>query len=190
MYKIADVAHVLRIDDKDTTGQVPSLFSTWVWVKNRYPKLIPGKWKHGLKPAVPCWSNFDPYQARSFHTHPHNPGVWKLQHVRDSVSHTPMCFLWGTYLGTYFGPIATCVSLRHGASADRGQGSTPLHFAAEYGHAAVAATLLAHGANKARRVFVWRGGAEVLTGSLQNKRAFYMYMYKNIYCCLVAFVLV
>ena len=26
-----------------------------------YPKWIPGKWKHGLKPAVPWWFNFDPY---------------------------------------------------------------------------------------------------------------------------------
>ena len=26
---------------------------SWVWVKNRYPKWNPGKWKHGLKPAVP-----------------------------------------------------------------------------------------------------------------------------------------
>ena len=25
----------------------------WVWVKNRYPKWNPGKWKQGLKPAVP-----------------------------------------------------------------------------------------------------------------------------------------
>ena len=27
----------------------------------RYPKWIPGKWKHGLKPAVPWWFHFDPY---------------------------------------------------------------------------------------------------------------------------------
>ena len=25
-------------------------FSSWVWVKTRYPKWIPDKWKHGLKP--------------------------------------------------------------------------------------------------------------------------------------------
>ena len=33
----------------------------WLWVKNRYPKRNPAKWKQGLKPAVPCWFNFDPY---------------------------------------------------------------------------------------------------------------------------------
>ena len=33
----------------------------WLWAKNRYPKWNPGKWKHGLKPAVPWWFNFDPY---------------------------------------------------------------------------------------------------------------------------------
>ena len=26
-----------------------------------YPKWNPGKWKHGLKPAVPWWFHFDPY---------------------------------------------------------------------------------------------------------------------------------
>ena len=33
----------------------------WLWVKNRYPKWNPGKWKHGPKLAVPWWLNFDPY---------------------------------------------------------------------------------------------------------------------------------
>ena len=32
-----------------------------VWVKSQYPKWNPGKWKHGPKPAVPSWFNFDPY---------------------------------------------------------------------------------------------------------------------------------
>ena len=32
----------------------------WVWVKIKYPKWIPSKWNHGLKPAV-AWCNFDPY---------------------------------------------------------------------------------------------------------------------------------
>ena len=27
----------------------------WPWVKNGCPKWNPGKWNHGLKPAVPCW---------------------------------------------------------------------------------------------------------------------------------------
>ena len=30
--------------------------------KQGNPKMgCPGKWKHGLKPAVPCWIKFDPY---------------------------------------------------------------------------------------------------------------------------------
>ena len=33
----------------------------WVWLKNRYIKWNPVKWKHGQKPAVPWWFNFDPY---------------------------------------------------------------------------------------------------------------------------------
>ena len=33
----------------------------WPWVKNRYHKWNPVKWKEGLKPAVPWWFNFDPY---------------------------------------------------------------------------------------------------------------------------------
>ena len=33
-----------------------------VWVTNRVtPKWNPGKWKHGLKPAVPWWFYLDPY---------------------------------------------------------------------------------------------------------------------------------
>ena len=34
-------------------------------IKNRYPKWNPSKWKHGPKPAVPWWLNFDPYPYRS-----------------------------------------------------------------------------------------------------------------------------
>ena len=33
----------------------------WLWVKNRHPKWNAGTWKHGPKPAVPWWFNFDPY---------------------------------------------------------------------------------------------------------------------------------
>ena len=33
-----------------------------MWVKNRYTKWDPGKWKHGRKPAVPWWFDFDPYR--------------------------------------------------------------------------------------------------------------------------------
>ena len=37
----------------------------WVWVKNRYPECNPGKWKHGLKPAVQfLLVNFDPHPYR------------------------------------------------------------------------------------------------------------------------------
>ena len=32
-----------------------------MWVKNRYPKWNPGKWKQRLKPAVPWSFSFDPY---------------------------------------------------------------------------------------------------------------------------------
>ena len=34
---------------------------TWLWVKNRYHKWNPVKWKEGLKPAVPWWFDVDPY---------------------------------------------------------------------------------------------------------------------------------
>ena len=34
--------------------------SSWLWVKNRYPKWNLGKWKHGLKSADPWWCNIDP----------------------------------------------------------------------------------------------------------------------------------
>ena len=37
------------------------------WVKKRYPKWNPGKWKHGLKPAVPWCLNFDPCSNRAKH---------------------------------------------------------------------------------------------------------------------------
>ena len=33
----------------------------WPWVKNGYPKWIPGKWNQGLNPVVPWWLNFDPH---------------------------------------------------------------------------------------------------------------------------------
>ena len=39
----------------------PSSPRKWLWVKHRYPKWNPGKWKHGPKSAVPCWFYFDPY---------------------------------------------------------------------------------------------------------------------------------
>ena len=33
----------------------------WLWVKKVFPKWNPGKWKHGLNPAVPWYFiNFDP----------------------------------------------------------------------------------------------------------------------------------
>ena len=33
--------------------------ATWLWVKIRYPKWNPSKWK--LEPAGPWWFHFDPY---------------------------------------------------------------------------------------------------------------------------------
>ena len=44
-----------------TSGQVSVHVSIWLWVKTRYPKWNPGKWKHGPKLAVFWWLNFDPY---------------------------------------------------------------------------------------------------------------------------------
>ena len=41
-----------------------SALDKWQWVKNRNPKWNPGKGKHGLKPAVPWWLNFDPYPSQ------------------------------------------------------------------------------------------------------------------------------
>ena len=35
--------------------------ATCLWVKNRYPKWNPGKWKRRLTSAVLLWFNFDPY---------------------------------------------------------------------------------------------------------------------------------
>ena len=48
----------------------------WLWVQNRVaPKWIPGKWNQGLKPAVFCWLNFDPYRfgwsQKDAHMHNH-----------------------------------------------------------------------------------------------------------------------
>ena len=51
-------------------------FRMWQWAKNRYPTWNPGKWKHGLKPAVPWWSwwfNFDPYPCCSSMSPCHPP---------------------------------------------------------------------------------------------------------------------
>ena len=59
---------------------------TWLWVKNRYPKSNPGKWKHGLKPAVPWLFNFDPYphhQTHTFHTYTH--ARTHFTHFRRSI---------------------------------------------------------------------------------------------------------
>ena len=37
----------------------------WEWVKKRYSKWNPVKWKHGQKPAVPWCFNVDPYPDNS-----------------------------------------------------------------------------------------------------------------------------
>ena len=37
------------------------VFCSWVWVKKVYPTWNPGKWKHGLNPAVFWLLNFDRY---------------------------------------------------------------------------------------------------------------------------------
>ena len=47
-----DAAH-LRIRSR----WVVATCSIWLWGKSMYPNWNPGKWKHGLKPAVPWWFN-------------------------------------------------------------------------------------------------------------------------------------
>ena len=49
-HKSFDVA-VCSFRYKDIYG--PSHGVIWLWVKNWYPEWNPGKWTHGLKPAVP-----------------------------------------------------------------------------------------------------------------------------------------
>ena len=55
----------LRVWSPDNTWSNPRVvvetIPQWLWVRNRYPKWNPGKWKRELKPAVPEWFNFDPY---------------------------------------------------------------------------------------------------------------------------------
>ena len=47
-----------------------------VVVKKREPQMAsPGKWKHGPKPAVPCWFNFDPYPFYHGQSHPLSGGL-------------------------------------------------------------------------------------------------------------------
>ena len=46
----------------------------WLWVKNRYPKWKLGTWKHGLKPAVPEWFNFEPQPGVASHPGPFGGG--------------------------------------------------------------------------------------------------------------------
>ena len=59
------IGHGLRFCETPPYPSVLLLFplfkATWVWVENRYPKWNPGRWKHGLKPAVVWWFHFDPY---------------------------------------------------------------------------------------------------------------------------------
>ena len=40
---------------------------------NRYSKLIPGRWTHGLQPAGPWWLNFDPYPNGNSY-----PSLWGM----------------------------------------------------------------------------------------------------------------
>ena len=48
------------IEKDQTETNQPTNLTRWVWVKYGYRKWN-GKWKEGLKPAVPWWFNFDPY---------------------------------------------------------------------------------------------------------------------------------
>ena len=59
----------------------------WLWVQNRCPKWIPGKWNQGLQPAVSWWLSFDPYPNDN-----HNFGGCPQQkhtHMHKSIR-TPM----------------------------------------------------------------------------------------------------
>ena len=47
-WPVSDLESTLEIRQ-----DVQPLQLTWLWVKNRYPKWDPGKWKSRLKPAVP-----------------------------------------------------------------------------------------------------------------------------------------
>ena len=57
----ASVKQGAQTQSVSPTKMVRMAYIIWPWVKNRYPKLDSVKWKHGLKPAVPWWLNFDPY---------------------------------------------------------------------------------------------------------------------------------
>ena len=76
----------------------------WLWVKNRCPKWNPGKWKHGLKPAVPwCLSlaevrGFDRDSGRGLCRGVSGvrilrnrlrlfQGFWGMTHLRASENH-------------------------------------------------------------------------------------------------------
>ena len=44
-----------------TPGYSPLPTNTWLWVKHMCPKWNPRTWRHGPKPGVSWWFNFDPY---------------------------------------------------------------------------------------------------------------------------------
>ena len=53
---------------KDQKGSSKDTFCNHLGLGQKsVPKMAcPGKWKHGLKPAVPSWFNFDPYPFESW----------------------------------------------------------------------------------------------------------------------------
>ena len=70
--------------------------TTRLWVKNRYPKWNPGKWKHGLKAAVPWWFNFDPYP----HPQGNHAKILKGWQYLEGVPQGVVLGLAGTILAT------------------------------------------------------------------------------------------
>ena len=64
----------------------------WLWVKNRYPKWNPGKWKHGPTPVVPWWFNFEPCPNNSQNV---VSTSWLKLSIPKAPLGDPRCPRWG-----------------------------------------------------------------------------------------------
>ena len=83
---------------KSGYSEVPFSF-TWLWSKfGTANRGNPGKWKHGPKPAVPCWCNFDPFPHGD--SQPSAPS--RVLHVRGAGSAA-----WAAAAASRPGPAAT-----------------------------------------------------------------------------------
>ena len=97
----------------------PSTFRR-LWVKNLYPKRNPGKWNHGLKPAVSWWFSFDPYSAIYFQM-----AVGQNQWYHFGVGAPPILWLWHfdpypSERRPFFPPGSVAVPLRRPAASGEG----------------------------------------------------------------------